>query len=170
MPTAICSTRSSRIGRRHSGELRDSNLRCQREDRSSRSMDAGAGRRFDRAAIRRAKHVALFLRSSRKSKHVLLDGDSERVVGNPCVGITSRLLVICPESMPSAERTSTSRLTLPKEPSHADCPRDRKNTDAGRIRENTYNVSFCFELEPTPNSISHSLTLAPITSGWSSCR
>ena len=36
--------------------------------------DAGGGRRFDRAAIQRAKHVALFLRSSRKSKHVLLDG------------------------------------------------------------------------------------------------
>src|SRR6266481_3173315 len=34
---------------------------------------AGVGRRFDRAAIRRAKHVAFFLRSSRKSKHVLLD-------------------------------------------------------------------------------------------------
>ncbi len=67
-------------------------------------------RRFDRAAIRRAKHVALFPRSSRKSKHVLLDGDSERVVGNPYVGITSRLLVIRPESMPSAEITSTSRL------------------------------------------------------------
>src|SRR6267378_3831739 len=46
----------------------------------------------------------------------------------------------------------------------------QENTDAGRIRENIYNVSFCFELEPTPNSISHSLTLAPITSGWSSCR
>src|SRR5258708_25095697 len=90
--------------------------------------------------------------------------------GYSTVGITSRLLLIRPGSMPSADSTFTSRLMLPKEPSHADCPRDRKNTDAGRIREDTYNVSFCFELEPTPNSISHSLTLAPITSGWSSCR
>src|SRR5882672_3150497 len=38
-----------------------------------RVHDAGVGRRFDRAVIRRAKRVALFLRSSRKSKHVLLD-------------------------------------------------------------------------------------------------
>ena len=29
----------------------------------------------------------------------------------------------------------------------------------------TYNVSFCFGLEPTPNSMSHSVSLVPITSG-----
>ena len=34
-----------------------------------------------------------------------------------------------------------------------------------RVRGNTYYVSFCFVLEPMPNSISHSLTLPPITSG-----
>jgi hypothetical protein len=33
------------------------------------------------------------------------------------------------------------------------------------VRGHSYNVSFCFGLEPTPNSMSHSLTLAPITSG-----
>src|SRR5580693_3724181 len=33
-----------------------------------------------------------------------------------------------------------------------------------------YTAAFCFGLEPTPTSISHSLTVAPITSGWSSCR
>ncbi len=39
-----------------------------------------------RAAIRRAKHVALFLRSSRKSKHVLLDSGFRAGVGNREVG------------------------------------------------------------------------------------
>ena len=42
----------------------------------------------------------------------------------------------------------------------------RTNADGGqRIRGNNYNVSFCFGLEPTPNSMSHSLIFAPITSG-----
>jgi hypothetical protein len=33
------------------------------------------------------------------------------------------------------------------------------------LRENTYNVSSCFGLEPTRDSMNHSLRLAPITSG-----
>jgi hypothetical protein len=37
-------------------------------------------------------------------------------------------------------------------------------------QEMPYSASFCFGLEPIPNSMSHSLILAPITSGWSSCR
>src|SRR5258705_11219611 len=49
--------------------------------------DPGAGRRFDRAAIRHST-----------------------------VGITSRLLVIRPESMPSAESTAATQLMLPQEP------------------------------------------------------
>src|ERR1700730_3357611 len=47
----------------------------------------------------------------------------------------------------------------------------RKNTDAGRrIRGNAYNSTLCFGLEPTPRSISHSLTVAPMTSALSSCK
>src|SRR6266700_1261074 len=41
-----------------------------------------------------------------------------------------------------------------------------RNADAGpRINANAYNVSFCFGPEPMPRSVSHSLILAPITSG-----
>jgi len=58
-----------------------------------RVHDAGVGRRFDRAAIRRAKHVALFLRSSRKSNTCFLTVVSGRVVGNPSL---TRLRKGCP--------------------------------------------------------------------------
>jgi hypothetical protein len=34
----------------------------------------------------------------------------------------------------------------------------------------TYNFTFCLGMESMPKSMSHSLILAPMTSGWSSCR
>src|SRR6266446_576142 len=47
----------------------------------------------------------------------------------------------------------------------------RKNKDAGRrIRGNAYDATLCFGLEPVPKSISHLLTVAPMTSALSSCK
>src|SRR5712691_8206173 len=64
---------------------------------------------------------------------------------------------ICGHELPSTtEDTKPCRLSA----------RAGKKQTAGRsIRGNAYHATLCFGLEPTPRSISHSLTVAPITSG-----
>jgi hypothetical protein len=51
----------------------------------------------------------------------------------------------------------------------ANCLQTTKTTKL-RIRENAYDATLCFGLEPIPKSISHSLTAAPMTSALSSCK
>jgi hypothetical protein len=59
-------------------------------------------------------------------------------------------------------------------PSVSSRPFQRRNLVAIKATALTVQASYaatlCFGLRSSPNSISHSLTFAPMTSGWSSCK